>query len=60
MYSGNVSTVYLLLTHGADINSILGPGGSLPGVFEQQYMNPSMIAMRNLLIKFGAKASSSQ
>lgn len=52
---GGPATAYLLLTHGADINSVLGPGGTLPAFAQQQYMNSSMVAMRNLLIKYGAK-----
>lgn len=60
VYGGGPATAYLLLTHGADINSVLGPGGTLPGAFKQQYMNSSMVAMRNLLIKYGAKNSPKQ
>lgn len=60
VYGGGPATAYLLLTHGADINSVLGPGGTLPGAFKQQYMNSSMVAMRNLLIKYGAKNSPNQ
>lgn len=56
-YSGGPSTVYLLLTQGADINSVLGPGGTVPGAFAQpeQFMSPNVIALRNLLVKYGAK-----
>lgn len=62
VYSGNVSTAYLLLTSGADINSVLGPGGTVPKVFAQDksYVTPEMIEMRKLLITFGAKMPSGQ
>lgn len=55
MYSGNISTVYLLLTHGADINSVLGPGGTVPDFLVKYSPGPRKIALRNLLVKYGAQ-----
>lgn len=53
----NVSTAYLLLTHGADIHSALGPDGTVPVILTSRYGNaiPRMDALRNLLIEYGAK-----
>lgn len=57
VYSGNISTVYLLLVSGADIRSTLGPGNSVPKVLLQPYidLDPRVVALRNLLIQYGAK-----
>lgn len=54
MYSGSPSTVYLLLTHGADPNSVLGPGGSLPHILTF-YPQPRWVAVRKLLVQYGLK-----
>ncbi len=51
--AGNVSTVYLLLTHGADVNSALGPGSA--AMFAVQPLPPDMVAIRKLLIQYGAQ-----
>ncbi|MGH8115205.1 MAG: ankyrin repeat domain-containing protein, partial [Rhodanobacteraceae bacterium] len=56
VYAGDVSTVYLLLTHGADVNLALDPGGTIPEVLRQRpIISPRMVALRNLLIEYGAK-----
>lgn len=57
---GNVSTVYLLLTHGADINSALDPGGTLQSFFLLPDSSPSIVAIRKLLIQYGARMPSAQ
>jgi hypothetical protein len=62
VYSQNVSTVYLLLTQGADITSTLGPGGTVPPFLIQPPQTipiPRMAALRDLLIAYGAKMPSS-
>ncbi len=59
VYSGNVSTVYLLLTNGADINS-LGPGATVPEILFKYKVTPRDVTMRNLLIKYGANLPSGQ
>jgi len=58
--AGNVSTVYLLLTHGADINSALDPGGTVPSFFLLPDNSPSIVAIRKLLIRYGARMPSGQ
>ena len=60
VYTGDVPTVYLLLTHGADVNSTLGPGGMVPAVLRQPGLadDPRTVALRNLLIEYGAKMPS--
>ena len=50
--AGNVSTAYLLLTHGADVNSALGPGST--AMFAIQPLPPDIVAIRKLLIQYGA------
>lgn len=55
MYSGNISTVYLLLTHGADVHSVLGPGGTVPDFLVKYSPGPRKTALRNLLVKYGAQ-----
>jgi hypothetical protein len=60
MYGGGVSTFYLLLTHGADINSVLGPGGTVPESLIEYYPGPRRKALRKLLIKYGAKMPATQ
>jgi len=52
---GSPSTVYLLLTHGADPNSVLGPGGSVPRLLID--FNPPRWAVedRKLLVQYGLK-----
>ncbi|MGH8317806.1 MAG: ankyrin repeat domain-containing protein [Steroidobacteraceae bacterium] len=61
VYAQDLSTVYLLLTHGADINSVLGPGSTVPEVLLRGPIFPRrMVALRNLLIKYGAKMPSGQ
>jgi len=54
MYSGSPSTVYLLLTHGADPNSVLGPGGSLPHILTF-HPQARWVAVRKLLVQYGLK-----
>lgn len=59
----NVSTAYLLLTHGADVNSALGPGGTVPPLLTPSsdsppQINARVIALRDLLIQYGAKMPS--
>jgi len=64
VWSENVSTVYLLLTHGADITSVLGPGGIVPAivlpppVLQPPPLPPRLVALRDLLIAYGAKMPS--
>lgn len=60
VYSQNVSTAYLLLTHGADVNSALGPDGTVPPLLTPRHVTPRMIALRDLLIEYGAKMPSGQ
>lgn len=60
VYSQNVSTAYLLLTHGADVNSALDPGGTIPALLLPSYASPRMVALRNLLVEDGAKMPSGQ
>lgn len=56
VYAGDLSTVYLLLTHGADINLAFGSGGTIPAVLRQGPIgSPRRVALRNLLIEYGAK-----
>jgi len=57
----NVSTVYLLLSHGADVNSALDSGGKLPSILTPpQDAPPRMMALRDLLIEYGAKMPAGQ
>jgi Ankyrin repeats (3 copies) len=58
----NVSTAYLLLTHGADVRSALRPDGTVPDVLTARYGNltPRQAAVRELLIQYGAKMPSQQ
>lgn len=64
VYSENLSTVYLLLTHGADITSALGPGGTMPPILvppsvpQPPPLPPRLAALRDLLITYGAKMPS--
>jgi ankyrin repeat protein len=52
----NVSTAYLLLTHGADVNSALGTDGTVPSILTSpDDAPPRMIALRDLLVEYGAK-----
>lgn len=56
VYAQDISTVYLLLTHGADINAAFGPGSAITEILRQgPIIPPRMIALRNLLIEYGAK-----
>jgi hypothetical protein len=56
VYAQNVPTVYLLLTHGADIDSVLGPNKKVPQFLVQADQRaPRMIALRNLLVNYGAE-----
>lgn len=56
VYAGDLSTVYLLLTHGSDITAALGPGREIPEVLrEGPIISPRMVALRNLLIEYGAR-----
>jgi Ankyrin repeats (3 copies) len=54
VFGVNVSTAYLLLSQGADVNSALGPGGVVPDFLVRYYPLPQMVAMRNLLVEHGA------
>lgn len=56
--AGNVSTVYLLLTHGAGVNSALGPGSA--AMFAVQPLPRDMVAIRKLLIQYGAQMPTAQ
>lgn len=60
VYAQNASTAYLLLTHGADVRPALGPGGAMPSILTPPYVTPRMIALRNLLMAYGAKMPSEQ
>ncbi len=51
----NPSTVYLLLTHGADINSVLRPGKLVPNIVIDYNPAPRLVAIRKLLVEYGAK-----
>ncbi len=55
MYSGNPSTVYLLLANGADPNSVFGPDGSVPKLLIDFNPTPNVVAIRKLLIQYGLK-----
>jgi hypothetical protein len=55
IYGQNPSTVYLLLTHGADINSVLRPGGLVPNIVVDYNPVPRLVAIRKLLLQYGAK-----
>ena len=50
--AGNVSTAYLLLTHGADVNSALGPESA--AMLAVRPLPPDMVAIQKLLIQYGA------
>lgn len=60
LYGGGVSTFYLLLTHGADINSVLDSGGTVPESLIKYYPGPRKKELRKLLIEYGAKMPSGQ
>jgi hypothetical protein len=60
VYSENVATVYLLLSHGADVNSVLGPDGAMPPILSTTYPDARIDELRNLLIRYRAKAPSGQ
>jgi hypothetical protein len=52
----NVSTAYLLLTDGANVDSALGPDGALPPILTAtRDAPPRLIALRELLMRYGAK-----
>lgn len=55
-----VSTVYLLLSKGADISSALRPDGSVPLYLLQPNLSPTQLAVRDLLIAHGATMPASQ
>ncbi|MGH8318524.1 MAG: ankyrin repeat domain-containing protein [Steroidobacteraceae bacterium] len=56
VYAQDISTVYLLLTHGADIAATFGSGGMVPELLRQGPITPPrMVALCNLLIEYGAK-----
>ena len=55
IYSGSPATVYLLLTHGADITSLVGTGVTVPDSLINYYQGPRTMAIRRLLIQYGAK-----
>lgn len=51
---GDPSTVYLLLTHGANVDSVLEPDGMLP--FDLTFHpQPRLVAVRKLLVQYGLK-----
>ena len=54
---GNYYTVRLLLKHGARVDSVLGPNGSLPSRLAES-KSPRYVAIRKLLIAKGAKMPS--
>ena len=57
----NVSTAYLLLSHGANVNSALDHGGTVPSILTPpQDAPPRMIALRDLLMEYGAKMPAGQ
>ena len=56
VYTENVSTVYLLLAHGADVSTALSPNGGLPPILTQDYPDPRIQELRRLLIEYGANA----
>ena len=60
MNAQDPSTVYLLLTHGADVNSVLGPSGVVPRFLTLPGAAPQTVSVRNLLIQFGAHMPSRQ
>lgn len=55
IYGQNPSTVYLLLTHGASIKSVLRPGGLVPNIVINYKPAPRLVAIRKLLLQYGAK-----
>lgn len=55
-----VSTSYLLLSHGAEISSALKPGGTVPEILVKFNPPPNMVAMRELLIANGARMPAGQ
>ena len=52
--TSNVATTYLLLTHGANVNSVLNHDGTVPQ-FLMEDPTPSEVALRKLLVQYGAK-----
>lgn len=54
---GSPSTVYLLLSRGADIHSALGPDGTVPSVLIHAYPTPNQTETVDLLMEHGAKVS---
>lgn len=56
VYTENVSTVYLLLAHGADVSTVLSPDGDLPPILTQEYSDPRIQELRRLLTEYGADA----
>lgn len=53
---GNVSTVYLLLTNGASVNSVLDSNGYVPqDLIQAAKSKPQYAAVVKLLVKFGAE-----
>ena len=57
--TSNVATTYLLLTHGANVNSALNHDGTVPQ-FLIEDPTPSEIALRRLLVQYGAKMPPTQ
>ena len=56
VYTESVSTVYLLLAHGADVSTVLSPNGGLPPLLTQDYPDPRTQELRRLLMEYGANA----
>ncbi len=57
---GQVSTAYLLLSRGANVNSALGPGGTIPDYLIKYDPGQRELALRNLLIAHGATMPTGQ
>ncbi|HEX5461929.1 MAG TPA: ankyrin repeat domain-containing protein [Steroidobacteraceae bacterium] len=56
VYSGDPSTVCLLLANGADVKTALGRGGMVPEILRRGAMiSPRMAAVSRLLLDYGAK-----
>lgn len=55
VYAEDLSTVYLLLTHGASIKAAFGPADTIPPVLLQPDMDSRNVALRNLLTRYGAR-----
>ncbi|HEV2444236.1 MAG TPA: ankyrin repeat domain-containing protein [Steroidobacteraceae bacterium] len=54
------ATVYMLLSRGADIRSVLGRDGAVPDYLIHTYPTPNQTAVVNLLVAHGAKIPAKQ